>query len=135
MIKLQLHPDARMLRQFAWASLLMFPLVAFGILRLPSPWNYATAGVGVVVFATELAGIHAVSRFVFRLLVTVSFPIGLVLFPLLVGMVYYGVFTPVGLVFRLMGRDAMKRRFDPALTSYWQARPNQRPSSSYFKLY
>jgi hypothetical protein len=138
MIKLQLHPEPRVLRQFAWVSLGAFPLIAwlfhvqFG---LPSGVAYAIAGLGPLVLATELASLHAVPRAVFRFLVLVTFPIGLVLFPLLVGLIYYGLFTPMGLFFRLIGRDALHLRPDPSAKSYWHDRGSLRPAASYFKLY
>ena len=138
MIKLQLHPDARMLRQFAWASLIMFPLIALVFhwrFQLPAAWVAVLCGIGALVFGSEYAGVHAVPRFVFRVLILITFPIGLVLFPVLVGLIYYGLFTPIGLLFRLVGRDAMHRRFDPAQSSYWHVRARPRPPASYFKLY
>ncbi len=38
--------------------------------------------------------------------------------PLILGIVFYGVIMPMGLVMRLMGRDPMMRRFDDAAESY-----------------
>lgn len=138
MIKLQLHPEPRVRRQFAWVSLVAFPLIAwlfhlqFG---LPSSWAFTVAGVGPLVLLAELAGATAVTLAVFRLLVLVTFPIGLVVFPLLIGLIYYGVFTPMGLFFRLTGRDALHKHPDPAVKSYWHERGPQRPAPSYYKLY
>lgn len=139
MIKLQLSPEARILRQFAWVSLFAFPLVAWVLchltLGLSSAWVYGTASVGVVVLLTELAGFHAVPLLVFRALVILSFPIGLVVFSVVTAAVYYLVFTPMALGFRLIGRDAMNRKLDGSSKSYWTERPATRPASSYFKLY
>jgi len=141
MIKLELHPEPKILRQFAWVSLVAFPLVAWILchltlgLELSSGWVYGTASVGVVVLAAELAGLHAITRLVFRMLVIASFPIGLVVFTVIIGLVYYGVFTPMALAFRLVGRDALNRRPDRGAKSYWFKRPSARPARSYFKLY
>ncbi len=38
--------------------------------------------------------------------------------PLILGVVFYGLILPMGLVMRLMGRDPMARRFDDAADSY-----------------
>ncbi|GDY01799.1 hypothetical protein LBMAG49_11280 [Planctomycetota bacterium] len=138
MIKLQLAPDARMLRQFGWAALVAFPLIAlvfrwrFG---LPDNWAYGIGAMGPIVCLTELAGVHAVARQVFRALVLLTFPIGFLLFPVLIGAIYYCVFTPFGWTMRLFGRDVMNRRPDPKLSSYWHVRGAPRPKSSYLKLY
>ena len=57
------------------------------------------------------------------------------IFPLLIGLIYYGVFTPMGLVMRMTGRDVLGKKLDPSLPSYWHERGAPRPASSYFKLY
>lgn len=139
MIKLQLNPESKILRQFAWVSLFAFPLVAWVLchltLGLSSAWVYGVASVGVVVLLTELAGLHVVPLLVFRALVILSFPIGLVVFTVVTAAVYYLVFTPMALAFRIKGRDAMNRKLDSNAKSYWTERPATRPASSYFKLY
>ena len=42
--------------------------------------------------------------------------------PIVLGVIFYGVFTPVAWAMRLRGRDAMKRRFEPAARTYWVER-------------
>lgn len=42
--------------------------------------------------------------------------------PLVLGLIFYGMFTPIAWGMRLAGRDVMKRRFEPQLKSYWQQR-------------
>ena len=39
--------------------------------------------------------------------------------PVAMGVVFFGVVTPLALAMRLTGRDPMRRRFDPAVSSYW----------------
>jgi hypothetical protein len=39
--------------------------------------------------------------------------------PIVLGASFYVVLTPIAIVMRLMGRDAMKRRFEPSVPSYW----------------
>lgn len=137
MIKLQLSPDRRVLTQFAWASPIGFGAFGWMASRLGAPpvvvWSLVA--LGPMVLAAHLAGIRAVPLQIFRVLVLVGFPIGFVVSTILVCAIYYGVFTPIGLVFRAMGRDAMHRRIDRSSASYWTERPAQRPATSYFKLY
>lgn len=40
----------------------------------------------------------------------------------LLGVIFYGVVTPVALLFRLIGRDALHRRLDAGAATYWIAR-------------
>lgn len=42
--------------------------------------------------------------------------------PLVLGLIFYGMFTPIAWGMRLAGRDIMKRRFEPQSTTYWQER-------------
>jgi hypothetical protein len=39
--------------------------------------------------------------------------------PLVLGVVFYGVVAPMGLVMRLLGKDPLRRRFEPGAASYW----------------
>ncbi len=42
--------------------------------------------------------------------------------PIVLGVIFYGIFAPTAWVMRLAGRDAMKRRFEPAARTYWVER-------------
>lgn len=37
---------------------------------------------------------------------------------IVLGLIFYGLITPMGLVFRLTGRDSMRRAFEPDATTY-----------------
>jgi hypothetical protein len=45
-----------------------------------------------------------------------------VLGPLVMGMLFYCLLTPLGLVLRLAGRDRLRLRLDRSQPSYWVAR-------------
>jgi hypothetical protein len=53
--------------------------------------------------------------------------------PVVLGLIYFGVFTPAALIMRVIGRDAMCRRFDPAARSYWVKRDPAGPSDDSFR--
>jgi hypothetical protein len=42
--------------------------------------------------------------------------------PIVLGAIFFVVLTPTAFVIRMLGRDAMKRRFDPAARTYWVER-------------
>jgi hypothetical protein len=44
--------------------------------------------------------------------------------PLLLGVAFFCVLTPVGLVMRLARRDRLRLRFDRQASSYWIERPS-----------
>ncbi len=51
---------------------------------------------------------------------------------IILSLLYYGVFAPVGLARRLMGRDPLQRR-GSAKSSYWVTRENTRQSKEQFE--
>jgi Saxitoxin biosynthesis operon protein SxtJ len=62
--------------------------------------------------------------------------LGRVVSPIVLGAIFFGIFTPVGVVMRLCGRDAMCRKFDPAARSYWMHRePPGPPDGSYRNMF
>ena len=51
---------------------------------------------------------------------------------ILLTLIYYGLFTPYGLISRLVGRDPLKRR-KATLESYWTERKTTRQSTESFE--
>lgn len=151
MIKLNLKPEPHVLRQFAWIAAVLLPLLAAFLTRGEARWYavgdwqwshpvvlalVALAAAQLVLF---LAGVRQLTALLYAVLSLIAFPIGFVLSHLLMGIIYYVVITPIGLVFRLIGRDVLGKRLDrspgsgPA--SYWHDRGPARDAASYFKLY
>jgi hypothetical protein len=62
-----------------------------------------------------------------------TFPIGFVLSHVILGIVYYGVFTPAGLILRLVGHDPMQRKMDRSAKSYWAAHDPHKSLERYFR--
>jgi hypothetical protein len=147
MIKLDLKPAQHILAQFAWLAAFAFPLVAAVFTRGDArvyevwAWNWTgpvvlwLAALGALQLVLFLAGVHHLTHALYVVLMLVAVPIGFVISHVLIAFVFYVVMTPIGLVFRLTGRDAMSRRRDRGIASYWHDRGAPRPASSYFKLY
>ena len=56
--------------------------------------------------------------------------LNMIVSPVIMGLIFFLVFTPVSLFFRLTGRDALRRRFDRALPSYWLNRTPPGPDGA-----
>lgn len=64
-----------------------------------------------------------------------AYPIGWTISHVLLGITYYLVLTPIGLVIRLLGRDPLERRFEADRGSYWSRhQPDARPAR-YFRQF
>ena len=64
----------------------------------------------------------------------VSFPIGWVVSRVLLAFVYFGLFTPIAMLFRLMKRDTLRRGFRTELPTYWEERQT-RAVGDYWRQY
>ena len=83
-----------------------------------------------------LAGVRpAANRPLYVLLVVLTFPIGWVVSHVVFAAVFLGIITPVGLVFRVIGRDVLERRFDAEARSYWRPRPRRTDVRRYFRQF
>jgi hypothetical protein len=52
--------------------------------------------------------------------------------PVVMGVIYFALVTPIATVMRLRGRDVLQRRFEPARNSYWIKRDPPGPDGSSF---
>ncbi|MCA8943816.1 MAG: hypothetical protein KDB80_14735 [Planctomycetes bacterium] len=139
MLKLDLNPPVSQLRQFGTIALFGFPLVGFMIswkfLEDPMhPTFWVLLAVGVVTFVLSKIDAKLIKP-IFVGLMVVALPIGLVISFVLMGLIYYGMVTPIGVLFRLFGRDPLNKTPDPDAKSYWHVRTKQPSPASYLKQY
>lgn len=52
--------------------------------------------------------------------------------PIVMGVIFFGMLSPMAAVFRLRGRDVLQRRIDATRASYWIARTPPGPDGSSF---
>ena len=130
-----LQPTGRMLRQFAalW-SVVFLVLTARGIGQ-----GYGRPAVTLAAAAVALgaAGIVAprIIRPVFFSAMTVTYPIGWVISHVILGLLFYGLFTPIGVFFRLRGRDVLRLNPQRRSLTYWQVKPSPTSKSQYLSQF
>jgi hypothetical protein len=109
-----------MLRQFAGLWIIFFASLAYvnGALRANTSLALTFAALAVTIGPLGLILPRAI-RPVFVGWMLLAFPIGWTVSHLLLAVLYYGVFTPVGLFFRLSGRDALEQCYRPDQATYW----------------
>ncbi len=130
---IQFKPSDKTLRQFAALALIIFGgLAIFEVLvrhRSTMAWVYGALALGIGPLG--LIAPQAI-RPVWVGWSVVAFPIGWTVTQVMLSILYFLVFTPIALVFRLAGRDALRLR-KPATSSYWQPRPVDIDARSYFR--
>jgi hypothetical protein len=134
--ELKFSPPARTLRQFAGLWLVFFSgLACLQVARHGVTWLPGVlAALAVVVGPLGLWKPRLVQPIYAGALV-LTFPIGWVMSRILLALLYYAVFTPLGVCFRLLGRDALGLRAAPVAGSYWQVKPAPREVSRYFRQF
>ncbi|MEZ6319358.1 MAG: SxtJ family membrane protein [Phycisphaerales bacterium] len=94
----------------------------------------ALVAVGVVGTGAMLAS-RALARRVYRVWMDASAPIGWTVSTVLLGVVYFVVITPMGVVMRVFGYDPMARGFDGGRASYWEERDAPGGARRYFRQF
>jgi len=79
---------------------------------LPSLMASATFAVLALVLARALHPLNVAWMWFGSILNRVVSPVAL-------GIIFFGMFAPIAFFFRLRGRDALNRSFEPSQTSYW----------------
>jgi len=129
-------PPRATLRQFAGLWLAVFAGLACwqGLVR-----HHPQAAALLALLALAIGPIGLVRpgfiRPVFVAAMVAAFPIGWTVSQILLAVLYYGAFTPIGLVFRLIGRDALERKPQPGRASYWSPKPAPDTVRSYFRQF
>lgn len=129
------NPSQKTLRQFAAIWLLVF--LGLGAIRWRAGHTTAAAVLGILALIIGLPGLNYPSwvRPVFVGWLVLGFPIGWAISQLLLGVLYYAVFMPLGLAFRFLGRDSLRRKRLPTEQSYWNEKSTPPNASSYFRQY
>jgi hypothetical protein len=133
---IQFAPPRKTLRQFAalW-------LVFFGLLALWEAIGRSRTGIayGLAIVALTIGPIGLVKPEWMRLIyvgwMIVAFPIGWTISNLTLAALYFGVFTPISLAFRLAGRDPLKLKRQDGADSYWEPKPTPTDLRRYFKQF
>ena len=55
--------------------------------------------------------------------------LGRIITPIIMGLIFFGVVTPIAVLARVRGADPLRRRFDPAAQSYWIVREPPGPAA------
>jgi hypothetical protein len=126
------------LREFAALSLLIFGAM-FAISLYRHSGHPTTAAWIALVLAVGI-GLPGLARPgsirpVYLAAMTVTKPIGHVVSLVLLGFVYFGLLTPIALVFRLVGRDALVRLRPVHVASYWTERAPTTNVKRYLRQY
>lgn len=132
---LQWNPPAHTLRQFGWLCALVFGGWGVKLLVMAGGSSFSWSLVAAGLTAGLLGTLHPkFLRPVFVGWMIMVFPIGWTVSHLLLGLLFFGVFTPVGLLLRICGKDSLLLK-RPAAGSCWRPKPPVTDLQRYLRQY
>lgn len=129
------HPTHRDLRWFAALQLPFWGLIVW--------WNFAFFGKTAAVLVLVLAGLvgivgvirpAAIAGF-YRGWMAVAFVIQSVVSVLVLGLLFFGMILPIGLILRCCRADPLQRRWPAPVSTGWHRHPEPGPPESYLNQY
>lgn len=133
LVELNWTPSNRQLRQFGILCLFALPLIGWLWGASPTAIGVLTV-IGMITAAVSLLAPTAVKP-LFLGLSIIAIPIGMVVGELAMLMIFLGVFLPIGLVFRMMRRDALALQFNRSSETYWQPKKQAQSTTSYYRQF
>lgn len=128
------RPDEKVLRQFGGLCLAIGAgIAAWHVWRGTVDWRSYAFGVLAFAGAIGLAWPSAL-RWLYTGWMVAVFPIGWTISRLIVGLMFFALFTPVAAIFRVIGRDALRRR-RPQAASLWVSRRQPDRADAYLRQY
>ena len=128
LIEVNWNPKPKDLRNFGKIALIATCLLAgllYVLKDLAIQWLFVIICAGFIIFVCSLISLK-ITRLIYLALTAITLPIGTAVSFIIMAVFYYLIITPVGLLFRIIGRDSMKRKFDSNVQSYWvKYRPNK----------
>lgn len=117
-------------RSFGLVFAGLFLVIALWPVFSGGPIRWWSLGVAAVFALTALAA-PALLSMPNRLWTKFGLLLGRVVSPIASGILLFGVFTPIGLLMRMLGKDPLRLKPDPAATTYWIERkpPGPPPDS------
>lgn len=146
LVTIDWRPSAKQLRRFGLVAAALAGGIATWVFFRHSLFGFAFGGPAARTAAWVLWGVGATClvlamaapralRPLYLVLNVVALPIGFVLSYVVLLAMFYLLITPVALLFRLIGRDALHRKFDPQAESYWTPCEPRPPAKRYFRQF
>jgi hypothetical protein len=133
-VEINWHPKQKQLQSFGKIALIATAVISLLLYVLKGTaiqWALIIFAVGLIIFLSSVISLRLTS-WIYVVLTAVTFPIGLVVSFMLLATFYFLLLTPLGLLFRLTGRDVLGRKFDPSAESYWQQRKPPESAERYY---
>ena len=134
LIEIDWNPKSKQLQNFgkiALAASVIISLLLYLLKGVAIQWCLIIFAVGCIIFIISMISLK-LTKMIYLGMILLTMPIGWVVSFILMAAFYYLLLAPLGLFFRLIGRDPLYRRFDPTAKSYWMSRQPPKGPEQYF---
>jgi hypothetical protein len=136
-------PDSKELRKFAWSLIVGFPFVASFLFLAQGIKTHALPGAHVFLMLGGIGAgvglvcllIPSIAKLLYPIWYFLAACIGIVMANLILMLLFFGLFAPMGLFMRLVGRDPLNLKWKRSATSHWIDAPPPPPASQYFRQF
>jgi Saxitoxin biosynthesis operon protein SxtJ/Family of unknown function (DUF5989) len=137
LLEINWKPSRRELRQFGCIWLPLFFAIMGWLVYSRTAYPAGGMALWALAAVSVLAGWLAPDRLrlVFVGWMCAAFPIGWVVSHVLMGGVYFLVFTPLGWILRVCGHDPLRLRFDRGAATYWVPHRDRPGNDHYFRQF
>jgi hypothetical protein len=132
LVEMNWAPTDRQLKQFGVIALVALPALAWIWSRGNLTAVSISGGVGALLAGLGLLVPRSLKP-IFIGLCVLCIPIGIVVGELAMLVIYFGLFLPMAILFRIMKRDSLKRKFDRQAETYWEPKGQPSGPASYYR--
>lgn len=146
MIKIDLNPNNKILKQFKWACLVAFPIISLIVIKIAKLVNnnYSKdsnlliigicSAIGVLIFLLGTINIRSI-KYIYLGLIFLFYPLSIIIGNIVLLLLYTFLFLPFGIVFKLIGRDELRLKFNTNAQSHWIKCKEPRPAEAYYRQF
>ena len=134
LIEIDWNPKSKQLQNFGKIALAMTVIISLLLYLLKGvaiQWLLIICAFGFITFIISKISLK-LTKLIYLGMILLTMPIGWIVSFTVLAVFYYLLLTPLGLFFRLIGRDPLYRKFDPAAKSYWMSRRPPKGLEQYF---
>jgi len=134
LVEIDWNPKSKQLQSFGKIALVasvVISLLLYLLKGIAIQWVLIIFAFGFIVFIISMISLK-LTKMIYLGMILVTLPIGFGVSFILLAAFYFLLLAPIGLIFRLIGRDPLYRKFDSNAKSYWLSRQPPKGPEQYF---
>ena len=134
LIEIDWNPKDKQLQNFGKIALVATAVISLLLYLLKGvaiQWLSIILTFGIIIFIISLISLK-LTKLIYLGMILLTLPIGFMVSFILLAAFYFLLLTPLGFIFRLIGRDPLCRNFDVNAKSYWLSRHPPKSLEQYF---